>query len=317
MNHKHGKVGNRLIVLFFAFILFIVCSIPGHAEDTEKEHLLSVHAEVDRDSIVIGDKITYKIIVETEKHIEVEFPQFAENLAGFAIKDFGTEEKWRLRGKKFFYWYVLDTYASGTYTIPEVTIRYRKKGSEQWQEKKTKAVTIEVKGLIDDATAKDIRDIRGPVDFPIKIWIYFFLGIVVVLILLGITFLFFRKKKKKQIASPPKPAHEIAYEALKALKEKEYIQDGRIESYYVELSDIVRHYLEKRFSLRAPEMTTEEFLNKVKNDKVLSFGHTGLLTDFLSQCDFVKFAKYKPLQDEIHSSFESAERFIDQTKEVV
>ena len=87
-----------------------------------------------------------------------------------------------------------------------------------------------------------------------------------------------------------------------------------IKEIYIELSDIVRHYLENRFILRAPEMTTEEFLDKLKDTDMLSYDQKILLKDFLFHCDLVKFARYGPTEKEIDSSFKSAENLVDQTK---
>jgi hypothetical protein len=89
---------------------------------------------------------------------------------------------------------------------------------------------------------------------------------------------------------------------------------GRIKEYYFRLSDIVRRYLENRFSYRAPEMTTEEFLSAIKDSKEFSNELRGLLKEFLSHCDMVKFAKYGPTPIEILDSFKAAENLIDRTK---
>ncbi len=99
------------------------------------------------------------------------------------------------------------------------------------------------------------------------------------------------------------------------MEKKDYIRKGKTKAYYIELSDIMRRYLENRFNIRAPEMTTEEFLIKVKEDSVLSLEHKGLLRDFLLNCDLVKFAKYQPAEQEAGLSFASAKKLIDQTKE--
>jgi hypothetical protein len=116
---------------------------------------------------------------------------------------------------------------------------------------------------------------------------------------------------------PPLPAHETAFKALQELTNKAYIKTGKVREYYFELSDIVRHYVENRFQLRAPEMTTEEFLATLKDSKILNAEQKILLKDFLSHCDMVKFAKYLPDEKESESSYESAKRFIDETKEVI
>jgi hypothetical protein len=62
-------------------------------------------------------------------------------------------------------------------------------------------------------------------------------------------------------------------------------------------------------------MTTEEFLTKVKEDSALSLEHKGLLREFLTNCDLVKFAKYQPAETEASLALTSAKRLIDQTKQ--
>ncbi len=165
---------------------------------------------------------------------------------------------------------------------------------------------------------EDIKDIKGPIYFPAD---YFFLIVILVIVALtALGFLiayFFKKRAKRGIkayAVPPRPAHEVAYEALNALKAKSLPQSGKIKEYYSELSDIIRHYLENRFDLRAPEMTTEEFLYSLRGSNDLTGSHKNLLKQFLNHCDLVKFARYGPTQDEIDDSFSAAEKLVDETR---
>jgi hypothetical protein len=144
---------------------------------------------------------------------------------------------------------------------------------------------------------------------------------IVVLIVLTVIFAFAYKyftgkKPLPQVAQPVlRPAHIIAYEQLEALQQKNLIGQGRIKEYFIEISDIVRHYLENRFRFHAPQMSTEEFLANVRNSAALIQTHKDLLKDFLASCDLVKFAKYTPREEEINSVYLAARNFIDQTKE--
>jgi len=272
----------------------------------------------DKDKITIGDKITYTLTVKAPKDIEIKFPEFAQNLGGFAIKDFGSSERGWFKIKTYRQWYVLDTYVSGEYSIPPSLIKYRRIGQDEWHEVSTDEVSIEVESILESAEDKrDIREIAGPIGFPIKIPWYMWVILAVTVLAAGIALFLFKRKKAKSTIIPPLPAHEIAYEALDALRQKEYLRRKEHKLYYIELSGIVRQYLENRFNLRAPEMTTEEFLNTVKDNKALSYEHKSLLRDFLSHCDLVKFAKYEPVEKEADLSFESAKRLIDQTKEEI
>ena len=112
-------------------------------------------------------------------------------------------------------------------------------------------------------------------------------------------------------------AHEVAYKQLQALRQKDLIRQGRIKEYYSEISDIIRHYLENRFLLKAPEMTTEEFLFYVRDKAELVREHKSLLKDFLVACDLVKFAKHTPSAVDMEAIFASAKKLVDETREVI
>ena len=163
--------------------------------------------------------------------------------------------------------------------------------------------------------AQGLRDIKSPVSFPPN-----YLLLAVILILLAVAALFFlirfliSNRKKRPVPAIAKPAHVAAYEALEALRKKELPQRGRIKEYYYELSDIVRHYIEKRFNVRAPEMTTEEFLYALGSSDDLLKEHRDALNGFLHHCDLVKYAKYGPTLVEIDDAFGAAKELIDQTK---
>lgn len=86
-----------------------------------------------------------------------------------------------------------------------------------------------------------------------------------------------------------------------------------LDAWYVELSAIVRRYIEQRFGLRAPELTTEEFLHVAKTAAALSPGDRNKLVAFLAACDRVKFAGYRPNADESLVNFALAEEFVETT----
>ncbi len=67
--------------------------------------------------------------------------------------------------------------------------------------------------------------------------------------------------------------------------------------------------------MRAPELTTEEFLASVGQSSGLSSDHQVLLREFLKHADLVKFAGIQPSADDIDNSVRAAERFLDETRE--
>ncbi|MEM7394090.1 MAG: hypothetical protein AAF492_17255, partial [Verrucomicrobiota bacterium] len=128
-----------------------------------------------------------------------------------------------------------------------------------------------------DATNTPPRDIKDPLTWsktPFPRWLIGIILVVVLSIIAGIVALILTKKKGPLIKPPPViPAHEIAIKALRDLDSKGWIEEKNVEPFFVELSNIVRLYLERRFQLHAPEQTTEEFIRSTADAQVLSEEH--------------------------------------------
>lgn len=302
------------------WIISIFLFLPKPLFGNEKQPLkapVSIKAEVDKKVINIGEKINYKIEVTAGKNTEIETAVFSQTLGGLTIKDTRTSKRVFFAAAKIKYKYILTAYKNGEYIIPKITVKYKERNQNIWQKTETEEIKIKVESLFGAGKPPlDVRDIKKPVRIPGRrlFWAGFFAAVVLV-VLLFLRFMFVKKESAEKTI-PARPAHEIALEALEDLKRKNFIERKEIKKYYVGLSDIIRHYLENRFSIRAPEMTTEEFLIKVKQSKLLSSQHKSLLKDFLFHCDLVKFAKYGPSLEEMNSVFDSAKQLVEQTKEV-
>ncbi len=166
-----------------------------------------------------------------------------------------------------------------------------------------------------DVSAQELRDIRGPVGLPFP-FVPFILLVVVLTLAAGAFFLWrLRRRREDQGGAEPaaRSFDEIARERLRLLFERQWPRQGKIKEYYSELSDIVRRYIEGRYSIRATEMTTEEFLQHIRETDVLETRHKVLLEEFLRSCDMVKFARYGPTMEEMEEGFRRAGAFVDQT----
>lgn len=165
--------------------------------------------------------------------------------------------------------------------------------------------------------AEDIRDIQPPVNLPPNYFLlYMFVIILAAAVLFYlIRFLVKRFRKPKAEITAVKPSWKVAFEHLEDLKSQDLPSRGMFKEYYTLLSGIVRKYIEDRFKVKAPEMTTQEFLSHLKTSYDFSVENKKMLKYFLNSCDMVKFAKYGPTLNETEGSFDSAKNFIDETKE--
>src|ERR1043166_4566829 len=150
---------------------------------------------------------------------------------------------------------------------------------------------------------EDIRDIKGLVPVPHSWW--WLLSIIV----LGAIAWWLWRRKKPTVATetvPPPTPLEVALAALEQLR----AQSLPVELFYTRLSDIVRHYIDGQFGLRAPERTTEEFLA----ESTLPGASMALLSTFLQESDLVKFARLRPGRDDMERAFDAAEKFVRETQ---
>ena len=313
-----------IIIIIFAYTrCFCITDENNETNVSGEEYksIINVNANVDKAKITIGDKIRYKITVNSPEEVEILLPDLSEKIGDLIVVDFGAEEPKKDEGNiTAERWYILETYTTGSYIIPAIDIKYKEKSKEEIREVKTSEIFVEVLSVLDE-DAGDIRDIIPPVTLN-KNYYRLYIIIAITLGVLGaagaiILFLYRRKHRKVEFKPEPLSAHEIAYNELENLKAINLTSKGKIKEYYYRLSDIVRRYIENRFRLMAPERTTEEFLAEMAITNKLEENHKQLISNFLEHCDLVKYAKYGPNNQEIEEAFNSAKKLVDETKEVL
>jgi hypothetical protein len=131
---------------------------------------------------------------------------------------------------------------------------------------------------------------------------------------IAVVWLLLYKRRVKKLIRIFKPAHEIAYARLRSLVALNLVEAGRLKEFYESISSILRHYIEDRFNLHAPERTTEEFLVELQSTNVLAPSDKEVLGEFLTHCDLVKFAKHDPTAEQIQRTFDLVKDFIERTK---
>jgi hypothetical protein len=115
--------------------------------------------------------------------------------------------------------------------------------------------------------------------------------------------------------APETPAYEAALAGPDRVEQDQLIERGAFERFYVVCSQIVRAYIEQRFGVRAPELTTEEFLAHAGNASELAAREqdVALLGRFLERADQVKFARAEAAADEARRALDELRAFVRAT----
>lgn len=297
----------RRLIFLVLFMSFSLCSFA--------ETPVEVGASVDRTAVSVGDRIVLELRVVSGKVYEVVFPEAADMFGDFKLVSSKPVIVSFPRRKETGKIYFLTIFETGQHVIPPVKVQYRTKSGEEWRTAETKQIAVEVKTVL-TGSETDINDIKGLLHKPFPRILFAFPALLAAA---AAAAYYIRKKRAGAVITEEmriKTAYEAAYQALKELKAMDLPGRGMIEEYYVRLSDIIRHYLEDRFSYRAPEMTTEEFLNSLAGAPDIEKRHKELLEIFLTNCDMVKFAKYGPTLLEMLDAYKAAENIVDGTRPV-
>jgi hypothetical protein len=163
-----------------------------------------------------------------------------------------------------------------------------------------------------------IHDIKPPVSFPRSYKNWMWSGAILGMLTLAgaVLFVIIRKRKLAAGARTLKqvPPHETALNELEELVNDHLIEKDEIKRFYQRISDIFRRYIENRYTIKVPELTTEEFLSSLKNHSQFTDRQRAFLNEFLRYCDLVKFAEHQPETGDIQKTFDTCKNFILETK---
>lgn len=127
--------------------------------------------------------------------------------------------------------------------------------------------------------------------------------------------LWLRRKKPLPPAPPPRPAWEVALEALARVRSQRLLEQGLTGQLFDEVSLAVREYLGQRFGFDGLECTTRELLEQLGRLGEKAPRHE-LIEDIellLRRADLVKFANLTPEVAECELALERGERIVRST----
>ena len=122
---------------------------------------------------------------------------------------------------------------------------------------------------------------------------------------------------RRKSSEPALAVDEVALRALQALEKRGLPSNqSGADRWYVELSSILRTYIEGRFGVDAPRLTTEEFFEQAKKSAELGDDDKRLIRKLLERSDRVKFTDFMPTTEEMEQMLVDSRRFVEETRVV-
>lgn len=157
----------------------------------------------------------------------------------------------------------------------------------------------------------DLRLLHEP--HPLPLWVWFLIALVILIaIRLFQAWMAWKARRAADFYARAEEAYEDALEELEKIHQRMGAEPCRL--YAIEVSTVVRRYIERRFNIHAPTRTTEEFLQEARTSPLLSEKYQNQLGHFLKCCDFLKFAKGVADRDELEMLHQAAVIFVAETR---
>ncbi len=280
-----------------------------------------VEQTVDSVAILIGQQTQLRLAVTLPQGSHLQWPALkaaqyvvpgVEVVEAHAADTVGSEGS-QLKVEKV---YTITSFDEKLYSIPGLAVKVDGK-SYKGGTAALKVITVDVDTLHPNQfyPPKDVQD--NPflwAEWSPYVWLSL---LVLVLALVAFYLLVCLHENRPIIAKIRIVRHVPAHQ--RALGEIEKIKAGRLQAsddqktYYTQLTDTLRKYIEERFGFNAMEMTSSEIITRLQQSgdpKMLSE-----LQELFTTADLVKFAKYSTMINENDLNLVNAIHFIDETKQ--
>jgi hypothetical protein len=273
----------------------------------------------------LGDSIYLRLDIDAPAGISVDAP-FQEagdqRLGRFKVVGFVKDAKRKPDGAQHQeQTYTLEAPASGKHRIPPLRLemvdsRGDAGSNAAAQEILTEEIPLDVAPVPTEAIGKELHAAAGKLDPDVggTPWLWIGLGASILAVALSGSLLTWRYFRVRRSIAEKKSAYEEAIAKLRSLEARGAPTAETADAWFVELSAVVRQYVEGRYGLRAPELTTEEFLFIAARWPAMSALDRTQLSSFLERCDRVKFAGYRPESQESLELLTLARKFVEDTR---
>lgn len=163
---------------------------------------------------------------------------------------------------------------------------------------------------------EDILPLREPHEMPLRAQHYALAALPLLLLagLIALAVIWYRRRSSEPasaetVAAPLGPAEE-ALAALDALEQRDLVGHDLLKEHYVEISQILRRYIERRWRLTALEETTGMLEQSMRASGRVRAEVAEQISGVLRRADLAKFAKHRPADSEARADVDAVREIV-------
>ena len=313
---KYGELPKRSSVSFFAWLLVASTSVFAAVEtDLSKGGIsLAVTASPDRVDVARDFEVVVRAVAPSG--VTVALPDLRDRFRGFSVaEDFAEEPLVSEDGATTYVssWRLVPKPCEKTYKLLPfvVTLLRNADGRESSESFYTSPVYFGNPAVREPVTGG--IEVDPEKDLPPLSWKLVKQCALVLLSVCSVAALVWwaARKVAQKIREHRMSPIERAMLELDRLLQKGLPGRGRYKDFYIELTMVVRRYIQRRHSVRAPNLTTDEFLRAASENPVFTREALEGLKQFLESSDMVKFAGVEATPEMADSATDRARNYLN------
>jgi hypothetical protein len=258
------------------------------------------------------------VTVESQPDVEIKLPAFGQAVGDFLIRDYSERpaDASSVNTRRFHY--QLEPAHAGKHLIRSVSIAFvdKRPNSEGHGEPaliETDPLEVNITSDLGDEAPSlaNLEPMLPPQPVPEVRQIGWLIAAVAASLVAIAAVVTWRRRKRPPVEPRRQTPEEIAHAALAALLAENLPARGLIKEFYLQLTGIVRQYIEDTTGIRAPEQTTGEFLHDMRSREAFAPERSVRLAEFLEAADMVKYAGQQPPENQINEAISRAREFVD------
>lgn len=256
-----------------------------------------------RDSVLIADQFKYGFKLEDTKDVEgltlQDFSQICNDtlvlVRGWQTDTVSTKKQLKEGIIDVEWWITVAPFEEGRYELPDIyVIKHTADKSDTLCFSAPEL--LEVKTMPVDTATYVPHDIKGQITYPVtlrEVLPYVGGGIAGLWLITAIVVLIvYFSRRKKKAEEHKDPAHIVALRKLDKYRSDKYWVPEKQKAFYSGITGAVKEYIDERFEIDAPEMTTAELFDALQGRTELTPELYEKMKELFERADFVKFAKY-------------------------
>lgn len=280
---------------------------------------ITLKAEADTSIATVGDQINLKIDAIYPVGTILQFPRLEENLGQFEIVKQTINEPTIVNDKYKQSWQLtLAIFDTGKVTVPSIEVNARlQSDSNNVLTFRTDSIAIAVYSVLPPGTT-ELKDIKPPLPIRNVVPWNIIIFVLILVVIAGTSVFHYRRWKRfhPQVVLDEKfldSSHTVALRRLEEIRKRNYSNEEELRNACFLMSEVVKEYIERRYFIRALEMTSDEIIEALDNFK-LDSKVIKKLNEVFKYLDLVKFSKHPVNLDKFGEVCEKSYQIIEDTK---